>query len=202
MLSFPSSYSPRMLEATLSRRGTLTEWGLGPSTSLSPFTSLVSPLLFYHRPCCHSSNEVTTSSVVSFSHHFTFPRPHCSFAQCCCFNWICKYNIIMSLTFDSEHQEIECVSVSRVRTHPSPGAALCLAVPGLCKREKLVPSVAWRWPGAMQGITLVCSVPGLSPSPHTTLLPVTCKVYSQCTTQLNRICILSEQEFPSIHNCI
>ena len=168
MLSFPSSYSLRMLEATLYRRGTLTEWGLGPSTSLSPFTSLVSPLMFYHRPCCHSSNEVTTSSVVSFSHHFTFPRPHCSFAQCCCFNWICKYNIIMSLTFDSEHQEIECVSVSRVRTHPSPGAALCLAVPGLCKREKLFPSVAWRWPGAMQGITRVCSVQCTWPVPITT----------------------------------
>ena len=43
-------------------------------------------------------------------------------------------------------------------------------------RETSHSSVDWRWPGAMQGITRVCSVPGLSPSPHTKhcLLLVTC----------------------------
>ena len=46
MLSFPSSYSLRMLEATLYSRGTLTEWGLGPPASVWPVPSLVSPLMF------------------------------------------------------------------------------------------------------------------------------------------------------------
>ena len=68
-------------------------------------------------------------------------------------------------------QALDLVSVS-VRTHPSQGAVLCLAEPGLCQREKLVWALEIAWGSARYHTSVQCTWP----VPITThcLLLVTC----------------------------
>ena len=88
--------------------------------------------------------------------------------------------MIKLLTFNSEQDtrslNWSVCQESGVRTHPSPGAALCLAVPGLCQREKLV-TIVWTGDGLGQcKVSHECAVYLACPHHHTPhcLLLVTC----------------------------
>ena len=146
-----------------------------------PLSCITSHVLFdCHSPIMRSQPKQWSVSQTISLHSPLVTLLFCSLIPLC--SDLQKYERIAMMSPTMDETTGPLVSGPRVRTHPSPGAVLCLAEPGLCQREKLVSSVGTgdclgQCKVSHQCVYLAC--------PHHHTLPVTCTMYiCTCFVQL------------------